>query len=45
VAVAVLLAIGAWLAPRFQAPSGPQVAQKISGESLGLKLDYQLSTR
>jgi len=44
IAVAGLLAIGAWLAPRFQQPSsGPQVAQQISGGPLRLKLEYRLS--
>jgi hypothetical protein len=45
VAVAVLLAIGAWLAPRFQSLPGPQVAQRISGDSLLLKLDYGLKNK
>jgi ferric-dicitrate binding protein FerR (iron transport regulator) len=45
IAVAAVLAIGAWLAPRFQQPaSGPQVAQQISGEPLRLKLDKSLKT-
>jgi len=42
VAVAVLLAIGAWLAPRFQQATGPRVADRVSGAPLQLKLDYGL---
>ena len=44
VGVAALLAIGAWLAPRFQQATGPQVAERVSGMPLQLKLDYGLRT-
>jgi hypothetical protein len=44
VAVAVVLGIAAWLAPRFERQAAPRLAQSATAGPLGLKLDYRLNT-